>query len=278
MSEDLVAVVVDYHAGEVLTRCVESLRANGVSVVVVVENGEPGSVPPAARAAGARVVSPGVNLGYGGGVNRGVAWAPSSTYLLVSNPDVVVHDGAVGELVRYLEGHPSVALAGPRILSRDGSTYPSARVFPNVWLAGLHALAAPWWPQNPATRRYRSPHPDGSPDWVSGAFFVVRRIAFERAGGFDERYFMFAEDMALCWELRQLGYEVAYVDEAVVTHDEGVSRALAPRSMRVAHHTSALRFEWHTARGFRRALAPVAVLVLAVRLVASTLAHPRRVD
>ena len=61
------------------------------------------------------------------------------------------------------------------------------------------------WPGNPATRAYRSARADGTVDWVSGAFFLVRRDVFEAVGGFDERYFMFAEDMALCWQVREHG-------------------------------------------------------------------------
>jgi N-acetylglucosaminyl-diphospho-decaprenol L-rhamnosyltransferase len=270
-----VAIVVDYHAEGALGECVDSLRDNGVESIVVVENGEAGSSPPALGGRAVTLVEPGLNLGYGRGVNRGVAVAPPSTYLVVSNPDVVAHRGAVSALTQFLDAHPTVAVAGPRIVRPDGSVYPSQRVFPNVWLAGLHALLAPLWPGNPATAAYRSPHPDGSVDWVSGAFFVIRRDVFELVGGFDERYFMFAEEMALCWQVHQHGFGVAAVPDAVVTHVEGLSRQRAPRAMILAHHASALRFEWQTARGVRRLLAPLASLVLGLRLVLVLVARPR---
>jgi N-acetylglucosaminyl-diphospho-decaprenol L-rhamnosyltransferase len=273
--ERVCAVVVDYHAGDALGTCVDSLRDNGVSSVVVVENGEAGSSPPALRGRDVILVEPGLNLGYGRGVNRGAAMAPPSTYLLVSNPDVVVHEGAVDALADYLDLHPDVAVVGPRIVRPDGTIYPSQRVFPNVWLAGLHALLAPLWPRNPATTAYRSARRDGTVDWVSGAFFLIRRDVFELVGGFDERYFMFAEEMVLCWQVREHGFGVAAVPEAVVTHAEGLSRQRAPREMILAHHRSALRFEWQTARGFRRLLAPLATLVLGLRLVIVLVARPR---
>lgn len=276
VGDEVAAVVVDYHTDDLLVRCVDSLAANGVTRVVVVENGEAGSVPAAVLERGVSVMTPGVNLGYGRGVNRGAAATPFTPYLLVSNPDVVVHDGAVEAMRAFLEAHPTVALVGPEILRPDGTVYPSRRVFPDPWLAGAHALLAPWWPGNPATRRYRSERGDGTVDWVSGACFLVRREAFELVGGFDERYFMFAEDMALCWELRQRGFDIAGTDDAVVTHVEGVSRRRASRAMLVAHHRSALRFEAQTARGWRRALVPLAAVVLVMRL-ALVLAMPPKV-
>ena len=261
------AVVVDYHAEDALLDCVNSLHANDVDEIVVVENGDAGSSRRVLETLAVTLVEPGVNLGYGRGVNRGAAATSRKEYLLVSNPDVFVHDGAVKALVDYLDAHPDVAIVGPQIVRPDGTVYPSQRVFPNVWLAGLHAILEPVWPTNPATRRYRSANPDGTVDWVSGAFFLVRRNVFEAAGGFDERYFMFAEDMALCWQIRQLGHQVASTSEAVVTHIEGVSRARVSREMVIAHHRSALAFEWQTARGVRRLLVPLAALVLGSRLL-----------
>lgn len=270
MSEELTnvaAVVVDFHAGVALLNCIDSLRTNGVTSVVVVDNSQSGSSRQALSGRSVQLVEPGMNLGYGRGVNRGVADTGPCHYLLVSNPDVVVHAGAVDTLVDFLDAHPNVGVAGPQIERPDGSTYPSMRIFPNFWLAGLHALLAPVWPGNPATRRYCSARSDGTVDWVSGACFLMRRDVFEEVGGFDERYFMFAEEMALCWQVREHGYAVAGVSGAVVTHIEGLSRQVASRSMVLAHHASALRFEWQTARGLRRALAPLATLVLGLRLL-----------
>ena len=274
VATDVAAVIVDFHAGQALDDCVDSLHANGVTDIVVVENGEEGSTLPALSGQHVVLVVPKLNLGYGRGVNRGVAAAPVRRYLLVSNPDVVVHDGAVSALVDFLDEHPNVAIVGPQIVRPDGSVYPSQRVFPNFWLAGLHALLAPLWPGNPFTRRYRSPRKDGSVDWVSGAFFLARRDRFEEVGGFDERYFMFAEDMALCWQMRAHGHDIAATPDALVTHIEGVSRARVSRAMLIAHHRSAMRFEWQTASGWRRVLAPIATLVLGLRLCVVLIIRP----
>jgi N-acetylglucosaminyl-diphospho-decaprenol L-rhamnosyltransferase len=260
------AVVVDYHAGQALAACIDSLHANGVTDVVVVENGEEGSTPPALAQRDVVLVAPRLNLGYGRGVNRGVAASSRLEYVLVSNPDVVVHENAVARMMAFLDARADVGLVGPQILRPDGTVYPSQRVFPNFWLAGLHALLSPLWATNPATRRYRSARADGTVDWVSGACFMVRRDVFESVGGFDERYFMFAEDMALCWQVREAGMAVCAVQEATVTHVEGLSRSRESRAMLIAHHRSAMRFEWQTAKGFRRLLAPVATLVLGLRL------------
>lgn len=268
------AVIVDYHAEEALSECIDSLHANGVTNIVVVENGTEGSTPPALGDRDVTLVEPRMNLGYGRGVNRGVAQVGDAEYLLISNPDVVLHEGAVAGMMAVLESDRRVAIVGPKVLRPDGSVYPSQRVFPNFWLAGLHALLSPVWRANPATRRYRSPRADGSVDWVSGACFLVRRSMFEEVGGFDERYFMFAEDMALCWRLREAGYGVAAVDDAEVTHIEGLSRQRASRAMLIAHHRSAMRFEWQTAKGLRRVLAPVATFVLGLRLIVVLLRPP----
>jgi N-acetylglucosaminyl-diphospho-decaprenol L-rhamnosyltransferase len=262
----VVAVIVDFHAGDSLVRCISSLRENDVADIVVVENGSEGSADEVLAGLDVTLVQPGVNLGYGRGVNRGVAFTPTSEYLLVSNPDVVVHEGAVISLVAFLDKHPDVGLVGPKIVSSDGSTYPSVRRFPNVFLAGTHALLSPWWKNNPWTKKYRSPGKNGRVDWVSGAFFLVRRSVYELVGGFDERYFMFGEDMDLCWRVGRSNYRVDADFDAVVTHVEGVSRKRAPRAMTIAHHRSAIRFEWQTASGWRRLLAPLAISVLLLRL------------
>jgi N-acetylglucosaminyl-diphospho-decaprenol L-rhamnosyltransferase len=103
-------------------------------------------------------------------------------------------------------------------------------------------------------------------DWVSGACFCARRTALEELGGFDEAYFMFAEDIDLCWRAHQAGWGVGVEPHAAVTHDHGVSRRRHPYRMLVAHHRSALRFEARRAQGVERLALPAAAAVLGVRL------------
>ena len=94
---------------------------------------------------------------------------------------------------------------------------------------------------------------DSFVDWVSGACFLARRQAFDELGGFDEAYFMYAEDIDLCWRAKQAGWKVNYVPGAVVTHLQGASTDLHPYRMLVAHHRSAYRFASRTVHGWRRA-------------------------
>ncbi len=207
------AVVVDHEAGRQLAGCVRSLLEDGAERVVVVENGATGTVDaalaeiPAFTTSGPiTVVRPGRNLGFGAGVNRGLAVLaeePAPEWVLVANPDLVVHHGALAALRRALESHPAWAIAGPRIFTETGEVYPSVRNFPSFVDAAGHALLAQFNPENRFTRRYNPGTPAGDlvngGGWVSGSCFLARRAALEELGGFDEAYFMYAEDMDLCW-------------------------------------------------------------------------------
>ncbi len=272
-AERVVAIVVDFEAGDLLAECVRSLLDDGVHRVVVVENGRRGSARSVLERAGIDVplLATGRNLGYGAGANRGIAAAGDGDYVLVCNPDLRVHRGAVAELVAALDAHRAWAVAGPRIVDAGGAVYPSVRRFPSMADAAGHALLALVWPDNPFSRRYRPPDAGGDAvrevDWVSGACFVARRSAMEELGGFDEAYFMFAEDMDLCWRAHEAGWGVGVDPAAVVTHVQGVSRRRHPYRMLAAHHRSALRFAARRARGAERLALPLAAGVLGVRLV-----------
>jgi N-acetylglucosaminyl-diphospho-decaprenol L-rhamnosyltransferase len=271
-AEQVGAVVVDYEAGPVLAEGVASLLAEGVGVVVV-ENGGPDGARLALARAGLEVpvVATGRNLGYGAGANRGLAASGDSPYVLVCNPDLVVHPGSVARLAAALDAEPSWAIVGPRIVDPAGRVYPSVRRFPSMGDAAGHALVALFKPDNRFSRRYRPLDAGGDArgpaDWVSGACFMARRRALEELGGFDEAYFMFAEDMDLCWRAHRAGWGVGVEPAAEVTHAEGVSRRLHPYRMIWAHHRSALRFAGRTTEGWRKVALPLAAVVLGARLV-----------
>jgi len=280
-SERVSAVVVDYDAFDALGACVVSLRAEGVDDIVVVENGDPRPTRDLLARLGLAesvgLVATGRNIGYGAGSNRGVSATTEGDYVLICNPDLLVHEGAVGLLVAALDAEPAWAIVGPRILNPRGLRYPSAREFPSMIDAVGHALLGMVKPDNRFTSRYRSPEGIGEhrgpAGWVSGACFLARRAAFEELGGFDESYFMFAEDMDLCWRAHHGGWGVGVEPQAIVTHAEGVSRRAHPYRMLAAHHRSALRFAAHTTSGWRRIGLPFASAVLVVRFAAACAAQ-----
>ena len=269
-------MVVNHDAGNALLECVESLRAESVRELVVVDNDSHDGSPEALAEADprAQIIRTGTNLGYGAGANLGVRRVDSE-FVLVSNPDVAVHRGALAALVGALRSSSTLAIAGPLIEEPDGVRYPSARRFPSLVDAAGHVLLGQWLPANRFTRRYRMDDLDVSTatevDWVSGACFAARRNALCELGGFDEAYFMYAEDVDLCWRARRAGWGVTYVPEAIVTHLQGLSTSQHPYRMLVAHHRSAYRFAARTTRGWRRATLPGVAGLLGIRLAAASL-------
>jgi N-acetylglucosaminyl-diphospho-decaprenol L-rhamnosyltransferase len=281
VTQGIAAVVVDHDTGPLLAGCVQSLLDDGATSIVVVENGAPGSAHAALSpllAEDVRIVRPGRNIGFGAGVNRGLAAlaaeSPLPELVLVSNTDLEVHTGALDALRAALAAHPAWALVGPRILTETGEVYPSVRAFPTFSDAAGHALLAQFKPDNPFTKRYNPGAPEGDvvmgAGWVSGSCFLARRRALEELGGFDEAYFMYAEDMDLCWRAHHAGWGVGFAGTAAVTHIQGVSTARHPFRMMLAHHRSALRFTVRTTTGWRRLALPLAVLVLGVRMALAT--------
>jgi len=272
------AVVVNYNAGPALAECVASLEDEGVGEVVVVDNASVDTSMAelaVARPAAQRILAHS-NLGYGAGANLG-AESTTTAYLLVCNPDVVAVPGAVGTLAGVLDSHPEVALVGPMLREPTGVVYPSGREFPGMGEAIGHGFLGLFWGGNPWTRRYRrigqEQHRAREADWVSGAFFLVRRTAFDEVGGFDPRYFMYVEDVDLCWRLRRAGWAVRYEPSAEVVHEQGRSASRHPYRMLVAHHRSMWRFARQTASGRERSLLPLVALGLAARLVLTWAEH-----
>ena len=265
------AVIVNYNAGDHLVACVASLEAAGVEDVVVADNAsDDGSIERLRQHhPGARVIVTGENLGYGGAANRGAAEVDSD-YLLVCNPDTVFDVHAPQALMAALESHRGAGAAGPRVDTPSGDVYPSARTFPSVTDSVGHGFLGLLWRNNPWSRRYlmsdRSLERIQPVDWISGSCMMLRRSAFDAVSGFDESFFMYAEDVDLCRRLAEQGCSTLYVPTARVVHVQGVSSARHPYRMILAHHRSLLRFASLTARGPRdRILLPLVALGLGTR-------------
>lgn len=262
--------MVNFNAGEHLAACCASLRAGGAAKVVVVDNSssDDSVAALARREPQVEVVHTGSNRGFGTAANLGVN-RTTTDLVLVLNPDTVVNPGAIDEMARALRADPGLAAVGPRIDNPDGSRYPSARRFPSIADSAGHGFVGLFRADNPFTRRYRMSEADpdiaAEVDWVSGAAMMLRREAFYQVGGFDEAYFMYVEDVDLCWRLGSAGWRIGYEPAARVTHEVGVSSRQAPYRMIVEHHRSLMRFAYRTTTGPARAALPVVAAGLVAR-------------
>jgi len=244
---DVRVVVVTYNPGETLDSFMTSLATASASLtvdVVMVDNASTDGTPQAMATTGrARLIETGRNLGYGSAANIGARDADAE-WLVICNPDIEWHPGALDALLEGADRWPAAAAFGPEILEPDGAVYPSARALPSLRTGIGHALFARMWPGNPWSRRYRGAtdgreRPAG---WLSGSCVAVRRRAFEAIGGFDLGYFMFFEDVDLGLRLGRAGYASVYLPTAVVTHLGGHSWRARPERMIGVHHASASRY------------------------------------
>jgi len=249
--------------------------------MVVVDAGSTDGTVDAVRVAhpAVRVLALG-NVGYGRGVNAGVAVLPDDvTVVVAANADVRFGPGAVDRLVAALDEDPDVALVGPRVRYPDGSHQASARRTPDLVTAVAHGLLGWFAPGNAATRRYHALDLTGPDveaacdvDWVSGCAFAVRRSDLEAVGGFDPGYPLFVEDVDLCARLRARGRRIRFVPDARVVHRVGASTSHRPLRSRLQHARGLDRYLSRHAHGATRLVRPLLWPGLAAWAVTTTVA------
>jgi N-acetylglucosaminyl-diphospho-decaprenol L-rhamnosyltransferase len=285
VGDELVVVTVTYSPGPHLDRFLASLpHATERPVAVVMsDNGSTDGSPEEAlqRYPNTRLLRTGGNLGYGTAVNRAVSEylrdadpSRDPEFFIVANPDVQWGPHSIDILLEAAARWPRAGAFGPLINDPDGTVYPSARHQPSIVRGGMHAVVGPFWKSNPWTAAYRQDRQEPSErvvGWLSGACLLLRRSAFDDVSGFDERYFMYMEDVDLGDRLAKAGWQNVYVPSAEVLHHKGHSTGRDPARNLAAHHRSTYTFladrypRWWQAplRGaFRGALAVRAGLVV----------------
>lgn len=238
-------VLVTYNSSEDLQRflpglgeAVEPLALN----VICVDNASADDSADVVEQWGGTVCRNRDNVGLTRAINQGAARG-TGEWVLVANPDTVLSAGAIAALADSAAG-VEIGLIGPRIARMDGSPYPTGRKFPGVVVGVVHALLGAVWPANPATVAYfgRSIDFATDVDWVSGCCMLFRRSAFEAVGGFDERYFMYFEEVKIALDMHRHGFRVVLEPAVEIRHREGGSTRSAPIRKVFNHHRSALRF------------------------------------
>jgi N-acetylglucosaminyl-diphospho-decaprenol L-rhamnosyltransferase len=263
-------VVVSYNTREHLRTCLESVLRDEPGMVVVVDNGSSDGSAEMVRTdfPSVRLLIDPRNRGYGAAANLGIR-ACDADHVLLLNSDTVLAKGTLSALGGYLDTHPRAGLAGPRLRYPDGALQPSCQPFLGTFQLALEKtpLARLLRRVRPLRERYLLSHsPHDRPrivPWVIGAALAIRREAFEDVGGFDDAFFMYAEEVDLCYRLRQRGWEVHFAPVADVVHVGGASTSQQRLRMRARRSMSALHF-------YRTHYSPRRVRVLSFLLGAST--------
>lgn len=224
---DLSIIVLNYKTKRLLRECLRSIRFAAPRFsyeVIVVDNGSGDGTPQMVCTEFPEhvlVESP-ENLGYAGGNNLGLARA-RGRHVMIMNPDIFVRDGALEELVRWLDAHPDVGMVGPRLVNGDGSSQESHYRF--------HTLVTPLLRRTPLGRtawgsrkleafvmKDAEPAGPAEVDWLLGGAVVARREAVAQVGFLDERFFLYFDDVDWCRRFWEKRWKVVYLPHVSLIH------------------------------------------------------------
>jgi N-acetylglucosaminyl-diphospho-decaprenol L-rhamnosyltransferase len=243
---DVSLIIVSHNTRGHLEHCLSEL-GTGHEVIVVDTGSTDGSRELVRdRFPHTRLLHLAGNPGYGGALNAGIALA-SGQRLLLLNADTWPLPHAVERLVEFAEREPSAGVVGPRLLDSDRKLQPSVRGFPTLWRLATEYLFLRWLaPRSRALNAfYGSGFDHGSRrevDFVVGAVMLVRRQMLDEIGGFDASFFMFNEEVDLCYRARKSGWRVVFWPGSEFVHVGGASTAAVWPHMYREQLRSHLRF------------------------------------
>lgn len=227
-------LIVNWNTRDLVVACVNSILKNpppfACEIIVVDNHSQDGSADALTALFGHNKqihVFPQIrNLGFAR-ANNFAYQNSAGEYILLLNPDTEVQPGALEKMTEYLDSHGNAGILGPRLRGPDGTTQPSVRRFPGLWaggltLTGLHRLIRP--------RRYLMDDFDysreGVVDQVMGAALLTRRSLIERLGLlFDEKFWLWYEEVDFCLRAKNAGYAAVYFPGAAVMHRGAASFA-----------------------------------------------------
>lgn len=252
MSETkLSIVIVSWNVRKDLEGCLLSIQTNPPSQsfeTIVVDNA---SVDGSAAMveenfSGARLIANDKNRGFAAANNQGID-VSKGQYILLLNPDTVVHSGALDTLVEFMDQNADVGACGPKLLNGDGSIQRSVRHFPSFRGALYrHTIFRSLYVFRTAYRQWMMKDFDSSEktevDQIMGAALFVRKTILEEIGNLDENYFMYYEEVDLCYRIRMRGWKIIFLPDAMITHYGGHSSKQVPVEKRMMMLSSLLFF------------------------------------
>jgi N-acetylglucosaminyl-diphospho-decaprenol L-rhamnosyltransferase len=257
--------LVSWNTAALLDRCLAAVpaAAEGLDfdVVVVDNHSSDASVEVARRHAGIAVVANQENIGYARAMNQALlhqAAGPTPEVFIALNPDTLPPPGSLTELVVRLESDPTVGVVVPQLSNEDGSLQHTVYRFPSPLITLIICLVPPRLQRGRLARKWwlegRVPHDEPCDiDWAIGAVHVIRSAALAGDLPYCERWFMYVEDVDLCWRLRQKGWRCRLEPSARVLHVGNASGAQAWGDTRTARWWEAT-YDWYR---FRRGVPAV---------------------
>jgi len=230
---DLSIVIASWNARDYLLKCLGSIErspADHSREIIVVDNGSEDGSAEAVRADHPEVqlIHNEKNLGFAKANNQGVR-ASEGRYIALINSDIKVMDDCMDALVDYLDEHPDVGIAGPRILNANQSLQPSCRRLPSPLNLIAEALGLPNILPRSGTFMGEWAHDrEENVEVLSGCFWIVRREALDTVGLLDEDFFIYGEDVDWCKRFADCGWRVRFTPVAQSVHYGGGSSANAP--------------------------------------------------
>ena len=229
---DVSLIIVSFNTREVLRESLESVeRERGdlrIEIFVVDNHSRDGSVEMVrSEFPQVQILASDVNLGFGAANNLALAKA-QGRYVVLLNSDAFLCPNSLALAVQHMDEDPRAGLAGGRLVGRDFSLQPSARMFPSI-LSDMLVLTglAHEFPKSRFfgrfDRTWADPLEPAEVDWVPGAFSIVRSDALARVGFFDPDFFLYSEEVDLCLRIQSAGYKIMYWPDIVVIHIGGES-------------------------------------------------------
>ena len=250
MSRTISTIIVNYNAGSLLRKCVDSLLACPLDIeIIVVDNASSdASLDGLQDLSQVCVIRNPVNMGFAAACNIGVQ-ASSAPFLLFLNPDCFFQPDAIAPLLAGLQSGDRVGMVGGLLVNEDGTEQGGGRrAVPTPWRSivrafGLQRFANRWPKLFYDFHLHKQPLPDGpiEVEAISGACMLVKREVMEDVDLWDEGYFLHCEDLDWCMRFRQKGWKILFVPDARISHALGA----CSQSRRVF-------VEWHKHKGMLR--------------------------
>jgi len=243
---DLSIIIVNWNTKEYLLPCLKSIFGKGGVTgweIIVTDNSSTDGSGDEIRKTfpSVQVIENDKNLGFSKAMNQGLQKA-SGRYALLLNPDTRVKNGAIEQLVSFMDGCPNAGAAGMQLLNSDGSKQNSIANFPSLATELLNKRLLRWLFPKKFLGKERNYSKPVEVDSVIGACMMVRRVALEQVGLLDEDYFLFLEETDWCYRMKRAGWKIYHVPQAEVYHLQGKSAETQKKKAKVEYYRSRYHF------------------------------------